>query len=329
MHLFDNIDAQNGRVIMNFRALRMFVATAESGGLGRACARLNLSQPAASRQIHALEAEFGVPLFHRVGRHLQLTSAGDGLLQQSRRLLADADLLTEQARALRDGRKGTVRVSATPQLMTALLTSFLPRYRRRHSGIEVQLAERSAGRQWHQLERGETDLAIMPPGDARFPGRLLFPIHTMAVLPKSHRLARRATIDVVEVVEEPLLLLRPEFGSRASFDAACEIAQVVPRVLLECTVAHTLVGLASVGHGVAIVPSITAIQDQKLRAVPLVLRRASIGHWEAVCWDLRRLAPPFVETFVNELGAHVQRGFPGQKLVGRAPSLPKPEGPFR
>src|SRR5438874_1297739 len=52
---------------MNLRSLRTFVATAEFGGLGRASARLNLSQPAASRQIHALEAEFGVPLFQRVG----------------------------------------------------------------------------------------------------------------------------------------------------------------------------------------------------------------------------------------------------------------------
>jgi LysR family cyn operon transcriptional activator len=329
MHLLDKFDALNGRVIMNFRSLRMFVATAESGGLARASALLNLSQPAASRQIHALEAEFGVPLFHRVGRKLQLTSAGDDLLQRSRRLLADADLLTEQARALRDGRKGTLRVSATPQIMTALLTSFLPRYRRRHSGIEVQLIERSGGRQWNQLERGETDLTFMPPGHAGFPGRLLFPIYTLAVLPKSHRLARRAIIDIVEIVEEPLLLLRPKFGSRASFDAACEVAQVVPRVLLECTAAHTLIDLTSVGYGVAIVPSIVAIQHQNLRAVPLVLRGASIGHWEAVCWDLRRPVQPFVETFVNELGAHVRRGFPGQKLVGRAPSLPKPGGPFR
>jgi LysR family cyn operon transcriptional activator len=314
---------------MNLRALRMFVATAEFGSLGRACARLNLSQPAASRQIHALEAELGVPLFHRVGRQLQLTSAGEGLLRQSRHLLADADLLIEQARALKEGRAGLLRVSATPQLITALLTSFLPRHRHRHSGIEVQLIERSLAGRGNQLDRGETDLAIMPASDARFPGRLLFPIHALVVLPKMHRLGRRTVVDITEVVNEPLLLLRPEFGSRASFDAACEIAQVIPRILLECTVAHTLVELAAVGYGVAIVPSITIIQNQKLCAVPLVLRGASIGHWEAVCWDARRLAPPYVEPFVNELIAHVRSTFPGHKLLRRAPSLPKPGGLFR
>src|SRR6267142_794648 len=142
---------------MNLRALRMFVATADSGSLGRACVQLNLSQPAASRQIHTLETELGVPLFHRAGRQLQLTSAGHDLLRRSRRLLADADLLSEEARALKEGRKGKLKIGATPQMMTALLTSILTRHQRRHPGIEVQLIERGRARQWNELfERGET-----------------------------------------------------------------------------------------------------------------------------------------------------------------------------
>src|SRR5215469_6815801 len=206
---------------MNLRALRMFVTTAESGGLGRACAQLNLSQPAASRQIHALESEFGVSLFHRVGRQLRLTSAGEGLLRQSRRLLADADLLTEQARALKEGHKGTVKVSATPQMMASFLTPFLPRHRQRHPGIEVQLIERSGVRGPNHLERGETDLAIMAASDTRFPGRLLFPMHLFAVVPKAHRLARGAIVDIADLVDEPLLMQTTGFSTRGYFDAAC------------------------------------------------------------------------------------------------------------
>jgi LysR family transcriptional regulator, cyn operon transcriptional activator len=62
---------------MNLRSLRTFVMAAELGGLGRACTRLNLSQPAASRQIHALEADLGVRLFEPMGRGLRLTSQGE------------------------------------------------------------------------------------------------------------------------------------------------------------------------------------------------------------------------------------------------------------
>src|ERR1700741_4111660 len=102
------IDAKNGSVTMNFRPLHTFVAIAEAGGIHRAVARLNLSQPAASRQIHALEAELGVPLFDRVGRRVQLTSEGQDLLRRSRRILTEVQSLTERARALKKGETGTL-----------------------------------------------------------------------------------------------------------------------------------------------------------------------------------------------------------------------------
>ena len=156
---------------MNLRALRTFVVTADSGGLGRASERLHLSQPAASRQIDALEAEFGVPLFQRAGRRLQLTAEGEDLLRQSRRLLTDADLLAERARALKGGQAGTLRVAGAPQNISSLLAPFLPRYRDRHPGIDVKLIEGSAALQRSRLDRGEVHLAIMAARDGRFAHR--------------------------------------------------------------------------------------------------------------------------------------------------------------
>ena len=72
---------------MNLRHLQTFVAVADAGGLARAAVRINLSQPAASRQILALEAELGVALFDRIGRRIHLTSEGQDLLERGRRLL--------------------------------------------------------------------------------------------------------------------------------------------------------------------------------------------------------------------------------------------------
>jgi len=314
---------------MNLRFLRTFVVTAEAGGLGRASARLNLSQPAASRQIHALEAELGVPLFQRVGRGLQLTSEGEDLVRQSRRLLTDADLLAERARALKGGQTGTLRVAATPQMIATLLAPFLPRHRHRHPGVEVQLIDGSAARQRSRLERGEVHLSIMPAGGGRFARRLLSPVHALAVLSKAHRLRRRAVVEVAELADEPLLLMQREYGSRVWFDAACERADVRPRVLMECTAASTLIELAAVGYGVAVVPSTAMIRGRELRALPLVHRGASIGEWSTICWDPQRLAPPYVERFVDELVAHARRSFPGREFIRRAPSLPRPKALLR
>ena len=86
---------------MNLRFLRTFVAIADNNGFARAATRLNLTQSAASRQVHALETELGVRLFDRIGRRIKLTSQGEDLLLRSRRLLSDADSLGERARALK------------------------------------------------------------------------------------------------------------------------------------------------------------------------------------------------------------------------------------
>jgi LysR family cyn operon transcriptional activator len=312
---------------MNLRALRTFVATADSGGLGRASERLHLSQPAASRQIDALEAEFGVPLFQRVGRRLQLTSEGEGLLRQSRRLLADADLLSERARALKGGQAGTLRVAAAPQNISSLLAPFLPRYRDRHPGIDVQIIEGSAALQRSRLDRGEVHVAIMAVRDGRYAQRLLGPVHVLAVLPKKHRLARQAAIEIAELAEEPLLLMQREFAVREWFGAACETAHMIPRVLMEGTNAFTLIELAAVGYGVAVVSSTSLIRNPELRAVPLVNRGVSIGRWTTISWDPERLMPPYGERFIDELVSYCRRSFPGREFFRRAPALVRPRMP--
>src|SRR5712675_3593356 len=124
---------------MNFSHLRTFVAIVEAGGIRQAAARLHLSQPALSRQIQALEAELGVPLFDRIGRRVQLTSDGEDLLRCGRRLLAEADSLGERARSLKTGETGILRVGATPQVIENLLADFLTHYKRRHPRVEVHL----------------------------------------------------------------------------------------------------------------------------------------------------------------------------------------------
>jgi DNA-binding transcriptional LysR family regulator len=311
---------------MNLRQLRTFIAIADAGGVARAAARLHLSQPATSRQIAALEADLGVPLFDRIGRRVQLTSEGEDLLRRSRHLLAEADLLSERARALKGGQSGILRVGATPQVIETMLANFLPHYRRSHPGVEVLLVEDGGVRLPGRLERGEVNLAFIPAGDARFDGRLLYPMHVLIVVAKNHRLSRRSVVEIEDLADEPLLVLRRGFGSRAWFDAACEIAHVRPRVVLESAAPHTVMALAASGYGTAVVPSNVEFPHGRGRAVPLVYHGASIGKWNAVGWDPQRFQSPYAEQFVKEIAAFVRRTFPGRDLIRRAPPLARPKG---
>ena len=312
---------------VDLRHLRAFAAIVDAGGFARAATRLNLSQPALSRQISALETDLGVPLFDRVGRRAQLTSEGEDLLRRSRRLLSDAESLGERARALKGGHTGLLRVGATPQAMETLLAAFLARYRRRHPGVEVHLVEDGGVRLPERLEHGDVHLTLMGAGDARFRWRLLGPIYVLAVLPKSHRWGRRATLEVEELADAPLLLTRRDFGSRAWFDAACQMAHVRPHVLLESGAPPTLVALAQAGYGVAIVPSNARIPRGGLQAVPIVHRGEPIGRWAIIAWDPRRFLAPYGEQFVAELVDYSRRAYPRPPLTRRLPLPRRPKEP--
>src|SRR5262249_33670065 len=107
----------------------------------RAAARLHMTQPTASRQVEALETEFGVPLFDRIGRRVRLTSEGGDLLLRGRRLLADADAMGDLAPALNAGATGLLPLGATPRAIATLRIDFLAVLRLRPAGAHTRCTE--------------------------------------------------------------------------------------------------------------------------------------------------------------------------------------------
>src|SRR5262245_9825888 len=84
---------------LDLRLLTYFVAVAEELHFGRAAARLHIAQPSLSVQIRKLEHTLGAVLFLRDSRHVELTQAGEVLLDESRRLLSDAERIVGLTRA--------------------------------------------------------------------------------------------------------------------------------------------------------------------------------------------------------------------------------------
>jgi len=310
---------------MNLRQLKTFVAIGETGGFARAEGQLQVTQSAASRQILALEAELGIPLFDRIGRRIKLTSEGEDLLRRGRRVLNEVESFIERARVLKSGEGGTLRVGGSTQHIENLLADFVPRYRREHPSVEIDLIEDGGARVPERLERGDVHLGLITTEDEAFGKKLLAPVYVMAIVSAKHRYARKKVLDITQLAEEPLLLLRRHYGSRGWFDNACHMARIKPRVILESVAPHTLLALARSGDNVAIVPSNVHIPSDSVRALPLVHRGAAIGRWCFIAWHKGRYLAPYAEQFMDELVDYSRKNYPGLHLVRHAPPLPRPK----
>src|SRR6476646_5941676 len=109
------------------RLLRYFLAVAEELHFGRAAARLYISQPSLSNQIHKLERTLGTDLFVRTSRHVELTTAGRALLEGAPRALDALERAAERARLAGAGISGTVRLGYAPmagfETLAAIVTA--------------------------------------------------------------------------------------------------------------------------------------------------------------------------------------------------------------
>ena len=287
---------------VELKQLRYFVSVAELGTVSEAAERLHKSQPALSRQIQGLQASLGVALFENVGRNLRLTGAGEELLSYARTVLEGAEALNERAGALRSGVAGVLRVGATPQTLERLFPSLLGQFRRVLPGVEVRLTEGNSGTLIECLERGEVHLALATyQPQLRSSSRILARSGLFAV--SSAQLKRGSgELNVSELDGTPLLLLHRGFGSRDLFDAACRLAHVRPRVVLESSSYGTLMALAKASYGVAILPATIDVRWRRGVSVQRVVQEgALIERYFAVHWNTERFLPSYGERFIEEI----------------------------
>jgi LysR family transcriptional regulator, nitrogen assimilation regulatory protein len=303
--------------------LRTFVAVVEQGSVSKASLQLRVAQPALSRQISDLEAELGIKLFDRIRRRLVLSSDGERLLSECRTILTAVGSMRERVQLLRRADTGVLKVVAPPPLIDGVLSNFLRRYARRRPQVQVKITE-AIGNVPAVLERGEVHLSIgaleqVQAGGLPFESLLFPPQEFWAACNPSLKLSDAESMDIRSLGSHPLLL--PDTCLtllRSIVDAAFRLADFRPNILFESRNLHTLLALAEVGYGVAIVNSIMPTQRYRLRIVRLTYRGKSLRLRWGIHWDKRRALPAYAEDFCQSLAAYMREVFP----ISR-PDVPK------
>ncbi|MFF5075445.1 LysR substrate-binding domain-containing protein [Actinoplanes sp. NPDC000266] len=247
---------------MELRHLRYFVAVAEERHFGRAATRLRVTQPTLSAQIQGLEREVGGPLFVRTSRRVELTEAGEVLLVEARRALAQADRALGVARQSVSGEIGAVRIGFSGvAVLGGVLTADLRRFHQEHPRVEIRLSELAPAAQVAGVREGELDVGYVPDtGLGDVPDLVVTrrADTTLSVAVRhDHRLAAAAPVTLAELVDEDLIVYAAAEDDMSVLTRLRTVpGEHRPGVHL---VSGTLgaLALAAAGTGVAVVPALT------------------------------------------------------------------------
>jgi LysR family hydrogen peroxide-inducible transcriptional activator len=289
---------------MELHQLRYFVAVAETGSFTQAAEREGVTQPTLSEQIIRLESKekgIGRRLFDRLGRKVVLTDSGQVLLAHAQAILA---AVGEAERAVRDsGEGGRLRIGAIPTIAPFILPGAVLRFRKDHPAVHLQLKEDLTERLLADLLSGELDVGVMamPIRDDRLHVEKLFAEPLVMALPSKHRLAAKAEVKLVDVVEEPFILLDDVhcFGDQVlSF---CHRAGLEPRVVCRGEQIITLLAMVAAGQGVSVVPEMAAHADASRSCVYRPLGKPAPTRTLCAVWHKQRYRPATLRAFVDVL----------------------------
>ena len=254
---------------MELRQLRYLDAVARRRSFTQAALDVHIAQSALSQQVGRLERELGVELLRRTTRRVEVTEAGELVLQRARRVLAEVDGVRADLDALQGLVRGTLRLGGVPAVGPVRPAALIADFSRAHPGVAVTVREDVAFALLDQLRDGGLDLvmALVDAGALEgLEGVRLLDEELVVVAPLDHPFARVGRVRVERLAAEPLV----SYGVGSALREA--LAALVPdgRVVAEANELETVRELTARGLGVTLMPrSVAAAHGDRLAIRPL------------------------------------------------------------
>ena len=255
---------------VELRHLRYFVIVAEELNLRRAADRLEITQPAVTKQVAGLEEQVGASLFARERHRLTgLTSAGAEFLAEARHILEQVENAIRRVQLVALGRSGRLRIGLTDDAATLALTSVLAAFHARSPNVLVELVELFEPQVIPALRANTVDLVLAsePRDTIGFAVEELWQESWSVILPEAHALCSKGAVVPADLAGEALALVR----SSAQKTVLARLRGLGkksdwPRVAFRVSNRRTAIMLARAGSAIAIAPS-SSVLVAGLRAV--------------------------------------------------------------
>ena len=279
---------------LTLRQLRIFASAARHASFAKAAEELHLSAPAVSMQIKEMEEEIGLPLFSRIGRRVELTSAGEYLLVFARKVQGTLSEAESVMQKLKGSETGSLRIGLVSTAKYSV-PRMLGLFRERHPGVQIRLDICNRDRLIELLRQGEIDLAVMgrPPKhlDTRAEVFAQHP-HAFIASPR-HPLADREHIRAEALNNEEMISREEGSGTRVIMKAYMEAHRLRPPITMEMSSNETIKQAVIAGLGISFVSLHTVgLEVEHGQLVVLDIEDTPVLRaWHVVAMAHRNLSP--------------------------------------
>src|SRR6266849_6539597 len=193
---------------LKLRELRILMTVAEAGSMGKAAAKLAISQPAVSKAIGEMEHTLGVPLLDRTAQGVEPTPYGRALLKWAIAVFDDLRQGVREIEFLADPTGGEVRVGCSEIMNTGLLPAVIDRLSRQYPRLVFTVMQApTIEAQYRDLRERRVDLVfgrvMTPIEDEDMNVEILFEDPLMIVAGAGSKWLRRRKVDAAELIDEP------------------------------------------------------------------------------------------------------------------------------
>ncbi|HCP53862.1 MULTISPECIES: LysR family transcriptional regulator [Pseudomonas] len=252
--------------------LRLFIHIAESPSLTQGARRAFLSPAAASARIKALEAQLGSRLLYRDSRGVELTPAGQRLLQHARLIMRQVDYLKTEFADYGTDSAGHIRIFANTTAVTEFLPEILAGFLAERPGVTIDLQERLSRDIVRGVLDGSTDMGIIA-GPVAASGLQVLHFSTdrlLLAVPEQHPLAGRKNITLNDTLEYQHIGLRE--GSTLLSFLREQVETLGKKLSLRIQVSsfEAICRMVEAGVGIGIIPESAAQRHSRTMQIETI-----------------------------------------------------------
>lgn len=242
------------------RQLEAFKSVIQVSSMTKASELMGLTQPAISKLIADLEYDIGFILFERRRSGLTPTAKALSFYAEVQRYFVGMERINWVAGEIRKGRRGQLRITASPALTNWFLPQVIAEYVRVSGPMAISMDSANAPDDVELVATGQAELGfVMPPIDAgRVDIQKIQNVRCVCILPPGHRLKSASYVSLLNLMGERFISLETGTTTRLKIDAAFAAANVSRRMEIEARWAASVAGMVSAGLGLSIVDPFTA-----------------------------------------------------------------------